>query len=64
MGSIFGKESVKEPPYEVLFRRTTGNTVDNTVATPYELRKYATRYAAMVEYNSTSTSEPFRILAK
>ena len=62
MGSIFGKQSVKEPPYEVLFRRTTGNNVD--VATPYELRKYATRYAAMVEYNSTSTSEPFRILAK
>ncbi len=56
MGTIFGKESVKEPPYEVLLQRTN-------VKTPYELRKYATRYAATVEYNG-STSEGFRALAK
>ena len=63
MGSIFGKESVKEPPHEVLFRRTTGNDDVAVVATPYELRKYATRYAACVEYNGT-TSNGFQLLAK
>lgn len=57
MGTIFGKESVKEPPYEVLLQRTN-------VETPYELRKYATRYAASVEYSSDGTSEGFRTLAK
>ena len=58
MGSVFGKESVKEPPYEVLLERKTGKT-------PYELRKYGTRYAASVEYVSADdTSTPFMTLAK
>ena len=58
MGTIFGKESVKEPPYEVLLQRT------NDVKTPYELRKYATRYAASVEYSSNGDNSGFRTLAK
>lgn len=64
MGTIFGKESVKEPPYEVILERTTN------VQTPYELRKYATRYAASVEYsddennNNGGRSDGFRTLAR
>ena len=57
MGSVFGKESVKEPPFEVLLERNTGKT-------PYELRKYGTRYGASVEYSAADTSTPFGILAK
>jgi hypothetical protein len=58
MGSVFGKESVKEQPFEVLLERQTGKT-------PYELRKYGTRYAASVEYVSADdTSTPFNALAK
>jgi len=57
MGSVFGKESVKEPPFEVLLERNTGKT-------PYELRKYGTRYGASVEYSANDTSTPFGILAK
>ncbi|KAL3785409.1 hypothetical protein ACHAW5_010374 [Stephanodiscus triporus] len=57
MGSVFGKETVKEPPFEVILQRNTGKT-------PYELRKYGTRYAASVEYASDDTSTPFGTLAK
>ncbi|KAL3816160.1 hypothetical protein ACHAXA_001647 [Cyclostephanos tholiformis] len=57
MGSVFGKESVKEPPFEVLLERNTGKT-------GYELRKYGTRFGASVEYSADDTSSPFGILAK
>jgi hypothetical protein len=57
MGSVFGKESVKEPPFEVIVERSTAKT-------PYELRKYGTRFAASVEYSSSETSPPFMTLAK
>lgn len=56
MGSVFGKESVNEPPFEVIVERSTAKT-------PYELRKYGTRFAASVEY-SDGTSSPFGTLAK
>jgi hypothetical protein len=57
INSIVGKESVKEPPFEVILQR-------NTAKTPYELRKYGTRYAASVECaNANDTSTPFRALA-
>ena len=60
MGIVFGKVSAKEPPFEVVLER-------RTVPTPYELRKYGTRYAASVEYVSAGaddTSTPFGLLAK
>lgn len=59
MGSVFGKESVKEPPFDVLLRRTD-------VATPYELRRYGERFAASVEYakNGDNDNSPFRTLAR
>lgn len=54
MGSVFGKESVKEPKYEVLLERPY-----------YELRQYGVRYAAWVAYEGAdNTSAPFRALAR
>mmetsp|Transcript_17020 Transcript_17020/g.30889 ORF Transcript_17020/g.30889 Transcript_17020/m.30889 type:complete len:275 (-) Transcript_17020:63-887(-) len=58
MGSVFGKESVKEPPFDILLLRPN-------VKTPYELRKYGIRFAASVTYADTNdTGSPFGILAK
>ncbi|KAL9186546.1 hypothetical protein ACHAXT_005784 [Thalassiosira profunda] len=61
MGSVFGKESVKEPPHTVVLQR-------NDAKTSYELRKYGERFAATVTYASTGskddTSSPFRTLAR
>lgn len=58
MGSVFGKESVQEPEYEVLLDR-------NSSKTPYELRQYGVRYAAWVAYEGAdNTSAPFRALAR
>ena len=58
MGTVFGKESVKEPPFEVQLKR-------NDVKTSYELRKYGERFAASVEYSAKGdTSSPFRTLAR
>ena len=58
MGTVFGKESVKEPPFEVQLKR-------NDVKTSYELRKYGERFAASVEYSANGdTSSPFRTLAR
>jgi len=59
MGSIFGKETVKEPPYDVLLERTNG------AKTSYELRKYGERFAASVSYvdDGDNNSSPFRTLA-
>jgi hypothetical protein len=59
MGSVFGKETVKEPPFDVLLERSKG------AKTSYELRKYGERYAASVTYASEGdTGSPFGILAK
>lgn len=57
MGSVFGKETVKEPPFEVVLERKSAKTT-------YELRKYGERFAASVEYdNANDTGSPFRTLA-
>lgn len=59
MGSVFGKETVKEPPFEVVVLR------NKNAKTPYELRKYGERFAASVTYSSTQdTGSPFGTLAK
>lgn len=62
MGSVFGKESVKEPPFDVVLRRDDGET-------PYELRKYGERFAASVTYanddgDDDDNNSPFRTLAR
>ena len=61
MGSVFGKESVEEPPHETLLSRKDGAT------TSYELRKYNQRYAATITYKKTgdkSENSPFGALAR
>lgn len=58
MGSVFGKESVKEPPFEVLLERKEG------VATTYQLRRYHKRYAASVSYDARGDNGGFRTLAR
>lgn len=59
MGSVFGKESVKEPPHEVLLVRKNADT-------SYELRKYGERYAASVTYTQGGKDDNsgFSMLAK
>jgi len=67
MGSVFGKESVKEPPFDILLQRSN-------VKTTYELRQYGERFAASVTYtvnnnggdgtNNDAVKSPFGILAK
>ena len=58
MGTVFGKESVKEPPFDIILQR-------KDVKTSYELRKYGERFAASVEYSNTDeTGTPFRTLAR
>lgn len=62
MGIVFGKETVKEPTFDILLERK------EDVKTPYQLRKYGERYAASIEYtdsgSSDDTSSPFRSLAR
>lgn len=57
MGSVFGKETVKEPPFDVVLQRK------NNVKTSYEMRKYGERFAATVTYADTGENSPFGILA-
>jgi len=69
MGSVFGKESVKEPPFDILLQRSD-------VKTTYEVRQYGERFAASVTYtvnnsngsgddnNNDNVKSPFGILAK
>ena len=59
MGSVFGKETVAEPSYEVLLER------NHHVHTSYEIRRYGERFAATCAYpaDSEDTSTPFRALA-
>ena len=61
MGSVFGKESVEEPPHEILLSR------NKNAKTSYELRKYDKRFAATITYKKTgdkSENSPFGALAK
>lgn len=64
MGSIFGKQTVAEPAFQVVLERA-----GRQVQIPYEIRRYGQRFAAEVRYNATSdsgndTGEPFRALAR
>jgi len=62
MGSIFGKETVAEPAFQVVLERGGPH-----VQTPYEIRRYGERFAAEVHFNTTGGSSdmgtPFRTLA-
>lgn len=60
MGSVFGKQTVAEPAFDVILQRT-----GNHVKTSYELRKYGERFAAEVHYgDDDDMGSPFRTLAK
>jgi hypothetical protein len=60
MGSVFGKETVAEPAFDVLMERT-----GHTVNTPYELRQYGERFAAEVQYSAEDDKgNGFRTLAR
>jgi len=62
MGIVFGKQTVKEPAFDILLER------QGDVKASYELRKYGERYAASIAYTDTGsnddTSSPFRSLAR
>jgi SOUL heme-binding protein len=59
MGSVFGKESVAEPAFEVLLER-----VQAPVHTSYELRRYGERFVAETYYSGNGGDDsPFRLLA-
>lgn len=59
MGSVFGRESVAEPPFSVELSRANADF-------PYELRRYKERFAAEAEYPAGGSDDgtPFRLLAK
>ena len=60
MSSILGKQTVEEPPFDVLLERKQAN-----VDTSYELRKYGKRFAAACTYTSENDmSVPFSTLAR
>eukprot|EP00977_Amphora_coffeiformis_P006190 scaffold1332_cov166-Amphora_coffeaeformis.AAC.18 len=59
MGTVFGKQSVAEPAFEVVWTQTAG--------LPYEIRRYGTRFAAQVQYapdGDKNDGTPFRLLAR
>ena len=62
MSSIFGKQTVAEPPFDILLERTQG------VDTSYELRKYDKRFAATCTFDTNGDNNdmnsPFRALAR
>lgn len=58
MGSVFGKQTVAEPHFEVLLERAKGS-----VKTAYEIRRYGERYVAEASYTSDDDGSPFRLLA-
>lgn len=60
MSSIFGKQTVAEPPYDILLER-------KHVDTSYEIRKYGKRFAATCAYaenGGDDMNSPFRTLAR
>lgn len=61
MGSVFGKETVAEPVYQVVLERAGQN-----IQTSYEIRRYHQRFAAEVMYstNDDDVGSPFRALAR
>jgi len=60
MGSVFGKETVKEPAFKTILLRP------ELAQTAYQIREYGTRFVAEVEYagGDKKTGTPFRALAK
>lgn len=65
MGSVFGKQTVAEPSFQVLLDRTISTTNPATVA--YEIRKYGERFAAEVSYTDDeggNQKSPFTALAR
>ena len=61
MGSVFGKQTVAEPAFEILMERASNF---RNVKTSYEIRKYGERFAAEVSYrDADDTGSPFRALA-
>ena len=62
MGSVFGKETVAEPAFDVLLSRAG---TDYNVQTTYEIRKYGERFAAEVSYtNPNDVNSSFGTLAR
>ena len=64
MGSVFGKENVAEPAFEVLFNRSQAATTP--VTTSYEIRQYGKRFTVETSYGEdggSDNSSPFRLLA-
>lgn len=57
MGMVFGKETVAEPSFEVLFERSTAKL-------PYQLRQYGERFIARADYEGNNENTPFRTLAR
>jgi hypothetical protein len=55
MGMVFGKQTVAEPSFEVLYKHSK--------SFEYEIRKYGERFAAEATYKGSDDS-PFGILAK
>jgi hypothetical protein len=55
MGMVFGKSTVAEPSFKVLY--------EHSKSFEYEIRKYGERYAAEASYKGSDDS-PFGILAK
>lgn len=55
MGSVFGKETVEEPPFTILLDRTN-------VPSPYQIREYGTRVAIETSMDGSDRS-PFMKLA-
>lgn len=58
MGSVFGKETVAEPPFKVMLERPAAGA-----ETTYQLRQYGERFVAEAMYSGDDNS-PFMILAK
>jgi hypothetical protein len=56
MGSVFGKQTVLEPAFDILLDRVRATTT-------YEIREYGERFAAEVSY-SDGEGSPFMVLAK
>lgn len=57
MSSIFGKQTVAEPPFDVLLERR------RAVDTSYDIRKYGKRFAATCTYKENGDT-PFTTLAR
>ena len=58
MGTVFGRESVAEPAFDVILERANA-----PVQTSYQVRKYGERFAAEASYSGNDDNSPFRLLA-